>query len=79
VKKVSEIFVCDICKREEVKMQSINYPVLFLTEQTEGRAVPAYISQTKLDVCQECLPKIVKLQASGAMGNNTYTIIKREA
>lgn len=74
MKKVSEIFICDVCKKEDAKMQSINYPVLFTTEQTEGRPVKPYISQQKIDVCEECLSKIIKLQGNGAQGFNNYEI-----
>ncbi len=75
MKKTIEICTCDICNKEDKKAQTINYPVLFITEQTEGRGCTPYIYQTKIDVCQECLSKIIKLQASGAMGNNIYTIL----
>ena len=74
MKKVTEIYECDICKKQEVKMNSINYPVLFLTEQTEGRSVDPYICQQKIDVCKDCETKIIKLTGMGAMGHNEYKI-----
>ena len=74
MKKVSETYVCDICKKEELEMQSINYPILFTTEQTEGRSVEPYINQKQIDACKECLAKIIRLQGQGAMGYNTYKI-----
>jgi hypothetical protein len=76
MKKVSEIFICDVCNKEEVKMQTISYPVLFTTDQTEGKPRKPYISQEKLDLCSSCLDKIVKLQGSGAQGHNTYKLKK---
>jgi hypothetical protein len=75
MKKTIEICTCDICKKEQPQILTINYPVLFTTEQTEGRGVTPYISQEKLDVCQECITKLVRLQGHGAMGNNTYILI----
>jgi hypothetical protein len=75
MKKVSEIFICDVCNKEEVKMQTISYPVLFTTD-TEGKTCKPYISQEKLDLCNSCLDKIVKLQGSGAQGHNTYKLKK---
>lgn len=74
------IYMCDICKKEETEMERINYPVKFLTEQTEVgscvcRSVKPYISQKKLDVCNECMDKIIRLTGEGAMDYKTYKII----
>jgi len=76
MKKVSETYICDLCKKEDIGMHSINYPMIFLTDQTEGRPTEPYIYQQKIDVCNECLEKIIKIRAYGAMGNNTYMIQK---
>lgn len=72
--KEIKICTCDICRKETQNFKTINYPVLFLTDQTDGSGVKPYISQQKLDVCQDCLYKIIMLKGRGAMGNNTYII-----
>lgn len=69
----TEVIICDICKSES-NVKNINYPVVFYTEQTEGRPVSPYISQEKLDICDECLEKVAKITATGAMGYNEYKI-----
>lgn len=73
MKLTKEIAVCDICKSES-NIISVNYPVFFYTEQTEGRPVKPYISQQKLDLCDKCLRKVTKITATGAMGYNEYNI-----
>lgn len=75
MKKVTEVYICDICGEEKIEVQTINYPVLFITEQTEGRSTDSYISQQNIDVCKMCLGKVVKIQGEGAMGYNNYKII----
>jgi len=73
----TETFICDLCSKEKAtKMQLVNYPVWFTTEQTEGRYVKPYISQQKFDACEECMAKIIKIQGSGAQGHNKYCLIK---
>ena len=37
MKKTIEYTICDICGKE-ADTENINYPVLFTTDQTEGRA-----------------------------------------
>lgn len=74
MKKVTETYICDICKREDSTVTKINYPVVFHTEQTEGKAVNSYISQEEIDVCDDCLCKICKLDGYGAQGHNDYYI-----
>ena len=74
MKKIMEVYVCDICKRKDSTVTPINYPVVFHTEQTEGRSVNPYISQQKIDVCDDCLCTICKLDGYGAQGHNDYRI-----
>ena len=73
MKKTIEYTICDICGKE-ADTENINYPVLFTTEQTDGRACKPYVSQQKLDVCADCMGKIIKLTATGAQGCNTYRV-----
>lgn len=66
---------CDICKNEiQTTPKSFKYPVIFHTEQTEGRCVKPYISMESLDVCEDCSNKILKLDGWGAQGLNEYKI-----
>lgn len=74
-KKTVVVCTCDICKKttnDEKRIRSVQIPVTFLTEQTEGRAVAPYISIQNLDLCATCLKKVAILTATGAQGYNTY-------
>lgn len=75
MKKTTVEVSCDICGKVSDKCENISYPVLFLTEQTEGRSCEPYISNEKFDVCPDCMKKIIKVSAIGAMGYNNYHII----
>ena len=57
MKETIEKYFCDICGKEEKDIKHINYPVIFQTEQTEGRSVEPYISNTNIDVCPNCCKK----------------------
>lgn len=57
MKKTIEKYFCDICGKEEKDVKHICYPVIFQTEQTEGRSVEPYISDTNIDVCPNCCKK----------------------
>lgn len=73
----TEIVKCDICGVES-DCKTISYPVLFVTEQTEGKPCVPYISQEKIDVCPDCMCKIIKVTAYGAQGHKTFRIIKED-
>lgn len=75
MKEIIEKIFCDICGKEEKDIKRICYPVVFQTEQTEGKSVKSYISNTNIDVCPSCCEKILKLSATGAQGYNHYSII----
>ena len=68
---VKKSIICDCCKKEK-PTQKVKYPVLFLTEQTEGRSVDPYISYQELDLCKECIRLTVCISGTGAMGYNEY-------
>lgn len=68
---VKKTIVCDCCKLEK-PTQKVKYPVLFLTEQTEGRNVDPYISYQNLDLCKECISNSISIYGVGAQGYNTY-------
>ena len=76
MKKTIEKFYCDICGAECEDVKQINYPVVFCTDQTEGRSCEPYISNEKIDVCKNCCKKILKIKATGVQGINSYTLIK---
>ena len=78
MRKTIEKFFCDICKAECESVEEINYPVVFYTEQTEGRYCEPYISNTKIDVCNTCCGKILKISATGAQGYNNYELLEKE-
>lgn len=65
---------CDICKNAtDVTERSIQ--IRFLSEQNEGRAITPYLNEVKMDICNECLDRLVRdhpLEGWGAMGYNTY-------
>lgn len=73
MRKTIEETYCDICGKKR-PVTEINYPVIFHTEQTEGHIVESYVSQQKLEVCDECNKKILVLHGEGAMGCNKYNI-----
>ena len=73
---VIEKCICDVCKKEVEKVTEVNYPVIFHTDQTEGRSCIPYISKEKLDLCDECAEKLLILHGWGAQGINQYEIHK---
>lgn len=75
MKRVTETFYCDICHIEMEKEFKINYPVVFLTEQTEGRTVNPYVQNNTLDVCKSCAETILRVKGIGAQGYNEYSYI----
>lgn len=67
------IVKCDLCGKEE-NVRHLKYPVLFTTDQTEGRGCTPYISHKELDLCDECIDKVIKITGWGAQGYNHYSI-----
>ena len=77
------IIECDICGKEVQKTYNYkkkNYGIIFTTEQTEGRGVKPYFTKEKLDLCVDCQEKLkehsVQITGYGAMGNNTYKLVR---
>ena len=66
---------CDICENE-MPVTTVPYPVIFTTEQTEGRPCKPYISVRNIDMCEECKTAALMITAVGAQGVNTYSIKK---
>jgi hypothetical protein len=71
---IKKTIICDCCKLEK-PTQKVKYPVLFLTEQTEGRSVKPYISYQDLDMCKDCMQVNITISGIGAMGYNEYRSI----
>jgi hypothetical protein len=65
---------CDICGEPATKLKK-GIPMVFTTEQTEGRSCTPHLTTETIDICDKCLQRIVDrypLTASGAQGCNTY-------
>jgi len=80
-----EIISCDICKKEDNKIEcdikSVEIQIIFTTDQTEGRSRKPYLSMEELDICEKCMNKILKgnyLFGSGAQGYNEYWFKEEE-
>jgi len=73
---ITKIYRCDLCQieleEEGQLMQGLSFPVLFTTEQTEGRPVKPYITRDTFDLCEQCLDEAVTITGSGAQGYNRY-------
>ena len=72
-----ETYHCDICAEEVPKPdeKSRAFQVIFTTEQTEGRRVRPHLSYEIIDICNECMDRILKGEAvygAGAQGHNNY-------
>lgn len=76
MRKIIEICSCDVCKKETGKLTEVKYPVMFHTEQTEGKSCSPYISYNKIDMCDSCADLILRLDGWGAQGYNDYKIRK---
>ena len=50
----------------------VTVPVIFHTNQEDGRPVEPYISFESIDICNECLMKLTNLHADGCQGCNEY-------
>lgn len=75
MRKMIEAVVCDLCGATK-NVEQINYPVIFTTEQNEGRPVEPYISDEKIDLCDKCMKKVLKIKAHGAQGINDYEVMR---
>ena len=68
---------CDICENE-MPVTTVPYPVIFTTEQTEGRPYKPYISNVNIDMCEKCKRAALMIKAIGAQGVNEYTILRKK-
>lgn len=72
-----DTYKCDVCGKEVEHAESVTVPVLWKTEQNEGRPCKPYIRCERLDLCEECLHNVLVLEASGCMGHNEFSLIGR--
>ena len=66
---------CDVCKEEKI-IENLHIQTIFITEQTEGRNCKPYLNNDHIDICKECLDKVLKgnyLWGHGAQGHNHYS------
>lgn len=72
--KHPDTFRCDLCGTEmgHNEVFQAKLPVIFTTEQNEGRPSKPYVQMEQLDLCRECLDRYIAVAASGAMGVNDY-------
>ena len=70
------VITCDVCE-EKAHFQEQKIQVIFTTEQTEGRNCKPYLSIQIMDICDQCMRKILNGNAvwgNGAQGHNNYKI-----
>lgn len=74
-------YYCDVCK-ERVNLNFFaKIPVIFVTEQTEGRPIKPYIDMATLDLCDTCKDRVLDgnfIFAAGAQGYNRYYFKSKE-
>lgn len=75
MKKVTVDYYCDICS-EKTKNEEEKLPIIFLTEQNEGRSCYPYLTKGNIVLCDRCKEKMliegIFIFAEGAMGYNNY-------
>jgi hypothetical protein len=50
---------------------------VFTTDQTEGRSSEPYLVNTSMDICEECIQKVLlggTIYGSGCQGHNEYIL-----
>lgn len=74
--KHPDTYMCDICGAEFAEQRSVNVPVVWTTEQTEGRSCEPYYRAERLDLCEDCADRVHVVKATGAQGRNRYVFRK---
>ena len=74
MRKTIEVVKCDVCgiSNEATEIMQVKYPVIFTTDQTEGRPTKPYVSMELIDLCDSCAKAVLKLEGQGAQGHNEY-------
>lgn len=75
MKKIITEYYCDICGCHTDNVEK-DIPVIFLTEQNEGRASTPHFCIEQIILCNSCKNKVFfegnQIFAKGAMGSNIY-------
>lgn len=77
------IVSCDVCGHDNDQdnpVSTVKIPVVFETEQTEGRPTKPYISHETIDLCKQCVSRVIEqfpLRATGCQGHNSYRIVEK--
>lgn len=75
MKKIITEYYCDVCGNKTENKES-ETPVIFTTEQNEGKSCHPYLSKEDLVLCDNCKKKMLTkgmfIFAEGAMGSNKY-------
>ena len=74
--KHPDTYVCDICGAEFAERRQVNVPVVWTTEQNEGRSCKPYYKVECLDLCEDCADRVHVVEAAGAQGLNRYVFRK---
>ena len=74
--KHPDTYMCDICGAEFAEQRSVNVPVVWTTEQIEGRSCQPYYRNERLDLCEDCADRVHVVKATGAQGRNHYVFRK---
>lgn len=75
-----KVITCDICKSEITDRDCRqNIPVVFMAKQLFGGYTKPYLSNVTIDICQECLQRLITafpLRATGVQGNDRYYFVE---
>jgi hypothetical protein len=70
------IYKCDVCGSDTKSIATgKDIQVIFTTEENEGRSIDPYLSIRKIDICKDCMQKVLAghyIYGEGAMGYNKY-------
>ena len=86
--KITKKYICDICGEEytekdysegrnaknpncKIRRYS-SFPVIFITNQTDGSTCKPYIDYQDLDLCNKCALDALNIYAQGAQGYNKF-------
>ena len=73
-----DTYKCDVCDKEVEHAAHVTVPVLWKTEQIEGRPCEPYVACERLDLCGECLHGVLTIEAIGCMGDNEFKLLDKE-
>lgn len=80
MKKIITEYYCDICGNQTNNLEK-EVPIIFLTEQNEGRPTNPYFDKNKIVLCDLCKKKVFfegkQIFANGAMGCNEYYFLEK--